>query len=197
MCARTAISSRRSPGVLRLDPEGIPTSSGRSRSRRLRRNAPSSCLSIPPVCPLGGRGPWYRLCLDTDPGSRERGGMTNDIHATPIGLLTGKVVFITGASRGIGAAAARLFAREGAAVVLASRSAGALDQVVAEVRADGGCRRRGCPGPRRPREHPGGGRSGGEAARPAGRRVHTTARRSSSPARSTARARRTSTSSSR
>ena len=64
--------------------------------------------------------------------------MTNDIDTTPIGLLTGKVVFITGASRGIGAAAARLFAREGAAVVLAARSADALDRVVAQVRADGG-----------------------------------------------------------
>ena len=64
--------------------------------------------------------------------------MTNDIDTTPIGLLTGKVVFITGASRGIGAAAARLFAREGAAVVLAARSTDALDRVVAEVRADGG-----------------------------------------------------------
>jgi NAD(P)-dependent dehydrogenase (short-subunit alcohol dehydrogenase family) len=64
--------------------------------------------------------------------------MTNDTGTTPIGLLTGKVVFITGASRGIGAAAARLFACEGAAVVLAARSAGALDRVVTEVRADGG-----------------------------------------------------------
>ena len=64
--------------------------------------------------------------------------MTNETGITPIGLLTGKVVFITGASRGIGAAAARLFAREGAAVVLAARSADALDRVVAEVRADGG-----------------------------------------------------------
>jgi len=56
----------------------------------------------------------------------------------PIGLLAGKVVFITGASRGIGAAAARLFAAEGAAVVLAARSAGALEQIVAEIRRDGG-----------------------------------------------------------
>jgi len=69
--------------------------------------------------------------------------MTNDTSITPptilpIGLLTGKVVLISGASRGIGAAAARLFAREGAAVVLAARSSDALDAVVAAVRADGG-----------------------------------------------------------
>ncbi|MFD8570476.1 SDR family NAD(P)-dependent oxidoreductase [Streptomyces sp. NPDC059639] len=56
----------------------------------------------------------------------------------PIGLLHGKVVFITGASRGIGAAAARLFAREGAQVVLAARSKDALDRIVTEIRADGG-----------------------------------------------------------
>lgn len=69
--------------------------------------------------------------------------MTNDTSITPptilpIGLLTGKVVLVSGASRGIGAAAARLFAREGAAVVLAARSTDALDAVVAAVRADGG-----------------------------------------------------------
>jgi NAD(P)-dependent dehydrogenase (short-subunit alcohol dehydrogenase family) len=64
--------------------------------------------------------------------------MTNNIDSAPIGLLTGKVVFITGASRGIGAAAARLFAREGAAVVLAARSTDALEKIVAEIRADGG-----------------------------------------------------------
>jgi NAD(P)-dependent dehydrogenase (short-subunit alcohol dehydrogenase family) len=64
--------------------------------------------------------------------------MTHDDDTTPIGLLTGKVVFITGASRGIGAAAARLLAREGASVVLGARSAEALERVVAEVRGDGG-----------------------------------------------------------
>lgn len=63
--------------------------------------------------------------------------MTTNTNA-PIGLLTGKVVFITGASRGIGAAAARLFAAEGAAVVLASRGIEALEKLVGEIRADGG-----------------------------------------------------------
>ncbi|MDA2805929.1 SDR family NAD(P)-dependent oxidoreductase [Nocardiopsis suaedae] len=64
--------------------------------------------------------------------------MTNDDNSTPAGLLAGKAVFITGASRGIGAAAARLFAAEGAAVVLAARSTGALDRIVGEIRASGG-----------------------------------------------------------
>ncbi len=53
-------------------------------------------------------------------------------------MLAGKIIFVTGASRGIGAAAARLFASEGAAVVLAARSTDALDRIVHEIRADGG-----------------------------------------------------------
>ncbi|WP_290052435.1 SDR family NAD(P)-dependent oxidoreductase [Amycolatopsis solani] len=60
--------------------------------------------------------------------------MTN----TTIGLLSGKVVLIPGASRGIGAAAARLFAEEGAAVVLASRGIEPLERIAAEIRDAGG-----------------------------------------------------------
>ena len=53
-------------------------------------------------------------------------------------LLEDKVVIITGASSGIGAASAKLFAREGAKLVLAARSEDRLDQVVTEINGAGG-----------------------------------------------------------
>jgi NAD(P)-dependent dehydrogenase (short-subunit alcohol dehydrogenase family) len=53
-------------------------------------------------------------------------------------LLADKVVIVTGASRGIGAAAARFFADEGAAVVVAARDERALRAVVAEITESGG-----------------------------------------------------------
>lgn len=52
--------------------------------------------------------------------------------------LTGQVAIVTGASRGIGRAAAVAFAAEGASVVLAARDTGALDANVAEIVAAGG-----------------------------------------------------------
>ncbi|MFF4060836.1 SDR family NAD(P)-dependent oxidoreductase [Streptomyces sp. NPDC001668] len=54
------------------------------------------------------------------------------------GLLHGKTVLITGASSGIGAAAAELFAQEGARVVLAARREDRLRKLVAGIGAAGG-----------------------------------------------------------
>lgn len=54
------------------------------------------------------------------------------------GLVGGKVVMITGASSGIGAAAARLFAAEGAAVVLMARREEALRRVAEDITGAGG-----------------------------------------------------------
>lgn len=48
--------------------------------------------------------------------------------------LAGKVVCITGASRGLGAAMARAFADEGCQVVLAARSKDQLDELASELR---------------------------------------------------------------
>jgi NAD(P)-dependent dehydrogenase (short-subunit alcohol dehydrogenase family) len=90
------------------------------------------------VCLLRGAGAWYSLCLHPAGRAIDTAVMTNDTDIAPIGLLAGKVVFITGASRGIGAAAARLFTAEGAAVVLAARSTDALGQIVADIRGGGG-----------------------------------------------------------
>ncbi|SFB02655.1 NAD(P)-dependent dehydrogenase, short-chain alcohol dehydrogenase family [Rhizobium sp. NFR07] len=55
-----------------------------------------------------------------------------------MGLLENKVAVITGASSGIGRAAAMLFSAEGARVVLNGRNSAALDDVVDSIRAHGG-----------------------------------------------------------
>jgi NAD(P)-dependent dehydrogenase (short-subunit alcohol dehydrogenase family) len=52
--------------------------------------------------------------------------------------LKGKVAIVTGASSGIGHAAARLFAEAGAKVVVTARREAELDALVAAIRAQGG-----------------------------------------------------------
>ncbi|WP_372837091.1 SDR family oxidoreductase, partial [Puniceibacterium confluentis] len=47
--------------------------------------------------------------------------------------MTGKTVMITGASRGIGAETARVFARAGANVALVARSADAIAELAGEI----------------------------------------------------------------
>lgn len=52
--------------------------------------------------------------------------------------LTGKSAVVTGASRGIGAAAARELAKANASVVLAARTTGEIEAVAQQIRAAGG-----------------------------------------------------------
>lgn len=55
-----------------------------------------------------------------------------------MGQLSGKVAIVTGASSGIGYAAARTFAREGARLVVAARRGDVLATLVSEIANEGG-----------------------------------------------------------
>ena len=53
-------------------------------------------------------------------------------------LLADKVIIVTGAGGGIGEASARLFAREGASVVLTGRTQASVESVASGIKAEGG-----------------------------------------------------------
>src|SRR5689334_16441025 len=55
-----------------------------------------------------------------------------------MGRLSGKIALVTGSSRGIGAAIARLFAQEGAKVAIHGRDVAAISAVQAEIERTGG-----------------------------------------------------------
>jgi NAD(P)-dependent dehydrogenase (short-subunit alcohol dehydrogenase family) len=54
------------------------------------------------------------------------------------GRLAGRIALITGASRGVGAAAAKAYAAEGAHVILVARTIGGLEEVDDAIQAAGG-----------------------------------------------------------
>lgn len=55
-----------------------------------------------------------------------------------MGRLEGKVAIITGSNSGVGAATAKLFAKEGAKVVISARRLPQLEEVAEEIRNNGG-----------------------------------------------------------
>ncbi|MFC4671000.1 SDR family NAD(P)-dependent oxidoreductase [Seohaeicola nanhaiensis] len=64
--------------------------------------------------------------------------MTPNLRSTATaGLLAGKVVLVTGAASGIGAAAARAAAHEGAKVVLADRNAPGVEEIATHLAKSG------------------------------------------------------------
>jgi citronellol/citronellal dehydrogenase len=112
----------------------FPSSHCRKNLRRARGEA--ACAARPEALLMSGGG---------SPRAGRPGRSTHRA-AKFMGRLDGKVVVVTGASRGIGAEIARIFAAEGGRVICAARTlhegdhqlAGSLETTVEAIRAAGG-----------------------------------------------------------
>src|SRR3989442_14709615 len=98
-----------------------PNSSRRSRSSSAPSGSGTSPREPIPRRPTSPRGNWPTTFRSTDGGT---GGQMR---------LAEKVAIVSGAGTGIGAAVARLFAREGARVVLTGRRVGPIEAGAAEI----------------------------------------------------------------
>src|SRR5919204_408149 len=114
-------------------PRGPRVRLGRHVRRRLRDcgrlRSPDDPRPGHPRCDdrRAGRGP-----------DRRRASAEHLCEGAGVKRLEGKVAWVTGSSRGIGAAIARLFAKEGALVAVHGREAKALSAVRTEIEREGG-----------------------------------------------------------
>src|SRR5690606_3422668 len=89
------------------------------------------------------RGVLHPSILRVPDGMHMTGIVQNGVSTTPrrrtgMGRLAGKRAIVTGAGSGIGRASALRFAQEGARVLAVDRSADAVEETAAMVRAEGG-----------------------------------------------------------
>src|SRR5262249_16416871 len=120
-------------------------SAARHRPRRRRLLHVGNRLSAPGPSAYVGRRPdaLRRGAAGTDPreGARRKreAHLSARHHGLPAELeLRGKVVFVAGASRGIGFGIARAFVAEGAKVAVTGRNAEALNASARELNQAGG-----------------------------------------------------------